>query len=74
MNFSVIWFAIYFSILGTISFIKPLASSLYEADEDDPCWKIALWSIIEVIITIGVFATLLGLGWLFWGKVYIPVT
>lgn len=73
MNFTPLWFAIYFSILANIAFLKPLASSLYEADEDDPCWKIALWSIVEVVITMGVFGAFLGLGWLFWGKIYIPV-
>lgn len=72
-NFTMLWFAIYFSILANIAFLKPLFSSLYEADEDDPCWKIVLWAIVETIITMGVFGAFLGLGWLFWGKVYIPV-
>lgn len=65
---------VYFSILVNIAFFKPLASSLYEADEDDPCWKTVLWSFIEVIITIGVFGVLLGVGWIFWAKSYMPVT
>jgi len=28
-NFMMLWFAIYFSILVNIAFLKPLASSLY---------------------------------------------
>lgn len=68
------WFALYFSILANIAFLKPLASSLYEADEDDPCWKTVLWTIVEVVITMAVFGMFLGLGWLFWGKVYINVS
>lgn len=71
-NFTILWFAVYFSILANIAFLKPIASSLYEADEEDPCWKIILWTIVEVIITMGVFGVFLGIGWLFWGKVYIP--
>lgn len=73
-NLGVMWIAIFFTILANIAFLKPLASSLYEADEDDPCWKIALWTCIEVIITMGVFAVFLCVGWVFWGKIYLPVT
>lgn len=71
-NFTILWFAVYFSILANIAFLKPIASSLYEADEEDSCWKIVLWTIVEVIITMAVFGVFLGIGWLFWGKVFIP--
>lgn len=73
-NFTILWFVVYFSILVNVAFLKPLASSLYEADEDDPCWKIVLWSLIEVIITMGVFGVFLGVGWIFWAKAYLPIT
>ena len=45
-DISMLWIVIYFSIFTNLAFLKPLATSLYESDEDDPCWKRALWTII----------------------------
>lgn len=45
-DISMFWIVIYFTILVNIAFLKPLATSLYEADEEDPCWKKTLWTII----------------------------
>lgn len=43
---SVLWIIVYFSILAVIAFLKPLGTSLYESDEDDPCWKRILWTLV----------------------------
>ena len=57
-----------------VGFLKPLATSLYESDEDDPCWKRVIWTLVELVITMAVFGVFLGVGWLFWGTVSLPVT
>lgn len=71
--FTYLWVGVYFSILANLAFLKPLASSLYEADEEDGCCTRSAWTVVEVIITIAGFGVFLGVGWLFWGKIYLPV-
>jgi hypothetical protein len=66
-DLTLFWVILYFSILVNIAFIKPLFTSLYESDEDDPCWKTTLWVIVEVLISMAVFGVFVGMGWLFWG-------
>ena len=72
-DFTNLWIVVYFSIFVNIAFLKPLASSLYESDEDDSCFKRVAWTVVEVVIAMAVFGTFLGIGWLFWGVVYLPI-
>ena len=67
------WYIIYFSIIGNIAVIKPLITSFYESDSDDPCWKRFLWVIAEFIISMLVFGVLLGIGWILLGSVDYPI-
>ena len=72
-DFTTLWIVVYFTIFANLAFLKPLATSLYESDEEDSCFKRVCWTVVEVIITMVCFGTFLGIGWLFWGKVYIPI-
>ena len=40
------WLVLYISLLINLAILKPIATSLYERDHDDPCWKSTLWIII----------------------------
>ena len=66
-DLTMFWIVLYFSILVNLGFIKPLLTSLYESDEDDPLWKQILWIIAEVIISVVVFGVMLGVGWVVFG-------
>jgi len=68
-----LWLAIYFSLLINLGFLKPIATSLYERDHDDPCWKSALWINIEIIISLGIFGMFIIFSWTFWGDVQVPI-
>ena len=45
-DFTALWLILYCSLIVNLAVLKPIATSLYERDHDDPCWKIALWTII----------------------------
>ena len=45
-DLTLFWIILYFSILGNLAFVKPLFTSIYESDEDDPLWKRILWIIL----------------------------
>ena len=72
-DFTVLWAVIYFSILVNIAFLKPFATSLYETDEEETCCKKVIWIIIEVIISVAVFGVFVGVGWVLWGYIFIPI-
>lgn len=73
-DLTLFWIILYFSILGNIAFVKPLLTSIYESDEDDPLWKRMLWVMVEVIVSIAVFGVFLGIGWLFFGYLNLNFT
>lgn len=45
-NLTLFWTILDFSILGNLAFVKPLLTSIYESDEDDPLWKRMFWIIL----------------------------
>ncbi len=64
----------YFSILVNLGFVKPLLTSLYESDEDDPLWKRIVWIIVEIFISVIVFGVMLGVGWVVFGYLTMDYT
>lgn len=64
---------LYISLTANLAVIKPIATSLYERDHDDPCWKSTLWIFIEILISAGIFGLFLGVSWSFWGSIKMPV-
>jgi hypothetical protein len=46
LDLSTFWIILYLSILLNIAFLKPIITSLYERDPDDPCWKSGVWITI----------------------------
>jgi hypothetical protein len=66
-DLTLFWIVLYFSILANLAFVKPLLTSIYESDEDDPLWKRILWIFLETIVSVSVFGVFLGIGWLFFG-------
>jgi hypothetical protein len=61
------WLALYFSLLLNLALLKPIATSLYERDHDDPCWKVTLWTFFEIMLSLGIFGLFFGVAWAFWG-------
>ena len=45
-DLTVFWLILYISLMVNLAVLKPIATSLYERDHDDPCWKSALWIIV----------------------------
>jgi hypothetical protein len=39
------WLILYISLMANLAVLKPIATSLYERDYDDPCWKSAVWIV-----------------------------
>ena len=72
-DLTTLWLALYFSLLANLALLKPIATSLYERDHDDPCWKITLWTFFEIAVSLGVFGLFFGVAWAFWGDVAMPV-
>lgn len=73
-DLTLFWVILYFSILANLAFVKPLLTSIYESDEDDPLWKRILWILLEVIVSVAVFGVFLGIGWLFFGYLNVSFT
>lgn len=73
IDLSSFWLVLYFSLLANLAFLKPIATSLYERDPDDPCWKTALWTFFEIVVSLGVFGAFFGIAWSFWGEIAMPV-
>jgi hypothetical protein len=40
------WLILYISLMGNLAVLKPIATSLYERDHDEPCWKSAVWIFV----------------------------
>ena len=72
-DLTVFWLVLYLSLMFNLAVLKPMATSLYERDYDDPCWKSAVWIFFEIIISLGVIGLFVGVGWSLWGTVSIPV-
>lgn len=72
-NLTPLWLTIYISLVVNLALLKPIVTSLYERDHDDPCWKSTVWIIFEIFISAGVFGLFLGISWTFWGSIKIPV-
>jgi hypothetical protein len=72
-DLTMFWLVLYFSLLCNLAILKPIATSLYERDHDDPCWKVTIWTIFEIIISLGVFGIFFGVAWAFWGDISMPV-
>ena len=67
------WLILYITLMANLAVLKPIATSLYERDYDDPCWKSAVWIFFEIIISVSVIGLFIGIGWTFWSIVKIPV-
>jgi len=67
------WLFLYVSLMVNLAVLKPIATSLYERDHDDPCWKSLLWTIVEIFISAVVVALFIVIAWSFWGNVKINV-
>ena len=67
------WLILYITLMANLAVLKPIATSLYERDYDDPCWKSAVWIFFEIIISVSVIGLFIGIGWTFWSTVKIPV-
>lgn len=67
------WLVLYFSLLANLAIFKPIATSLYERDHDDPCWKVLIWVVFEILVSMGVFGLFFGIAWAFWGDIAMPV-
>lgn len=72
-DLTTLWLILYLSLLVNLAFLKPIATSLYERDHEDPCWKVTLWTAFEIIVSLGVFGLFFGVGWAFWGDIAMPV-
>lgn len=72
-DLTTLWLALYFSLLVNLALLKPIATSLYERDHEDPCWKVVLWTLFEIFVSLGVFGLFFGVAWAFWGDIAMPV-
>lgn len=45
-NLTPLWLTLYISLVINLALVKPIVTSLYERDHDDPCWKSTIWIII----------------------------
>lgn len=72
-DLTIFWLVLYFSLLANLAIFKPIATSLYERDHDDPCWKVLIWAVFEILVSMGVFGLFFGIAWAFWGDIAMPV-
>ena len=67
------WLILYISLMVNLAVLRPIATSLYERDYDEPCWKSAVWIMVEIIVSVFVIGLFIIIGWNFWGTIKIYV-